>query len=153
MKHLIILIFMFCSIIMCAIPESFSVPIERVPITSFGVYSLDGRQIDKVMVGEKVTLKAKVENLQNIQQSFVYAIWITDEKGNRVHENWIDATLEPNSSSSSSISWIPMITGNYHHRIKHMGINRSSNCIFSSMECCTGGDSNPFKQGVRFCCC
>lgn len=89
------------------------VPVEKVPITSFEAHSIDGKQIDKVMMGQQVTFVSNVENTQDTNQSFVYGVWIENQKGERVFEDWIDATLEPKSSFSPSIIWSPTETGNF----------------------------------------
>ena len=89
------------------------VPFERVPISSFGIYSMEEGMLDKVEVGQKIMLRSDIENVQGIKQSLVYGVQVFDQDQVEIFADWVEVTLEPKSISSPSILWIPNDIGNY----------------------------------------
>ena len=96
------------------IPVSYAdVPFERVPISSFGIYSMEKKMLDKVEVGQQIMLRSDIENVQEIKQSLVYGVQVFDQDQAEIFADWAEITLEPKSSSSSFVSWVPDDIGNY----------------------------------------
>ncbi len=113
MKYFVILLILTSVVLISSNTNVFAVPIEKVPISSFEIYSNSSGPINEVLVGKSVDFVANITNTQNTTQSFVYAIWITNQNDERIHEDWIEASLEPKTSFTPFISWIPTDIGRY----------------------------------------
>jgi len=92
-------------------------PPERVPLSSNGIYDLEGNRLDLVNVGEQIQIQAVLANGQDMEQSLAYIVEVYDEIENQVYRSWIDATLGPNESFSPAVSWIPEKPGYYTTKI------------------------------------
>ncbi len=88
-------------------------PFERVPISSFGVYSMDENKLDKIEAGHQIMFRSDIENVQDVKQSLIYGIQVFDQDQERVFVDWVDITLEPKSIFSPSILWTPTVLGDY----------------------------------------
>lgn len=90
-----------------------SPPPERVPAASHGVYDLYGNNISRVEVDQQILISADLSNSQEVRQPLVYVVEVYDESGAQIFRGWIEAVIEPKSSFSPHVSWIPQMVGNY----------------------------------------
>lgn len=95
------------------ISDAIAAPVERVPITSFGAYSSDGKEIQEIVAGSQANLVSNATNTLDAKQSFVYGTWIAENNGTRTPIDWIETSLDAKSSSAFSIPWIPDAAGKY----------------------------------------
>jgi len=103
-----------------AIPQAFGIgapPPERVPAQSFGIYDLQGNNLELVNVGEQIQIQADLANAQDSVQSLAYIVEVYDKNEIQVFRGWIEATLEPMDAFSPAVSWIPEKPGYYKARM------------------------------------
>ncbi|MBI3254509.1 MAG: hypothetical protein HYZ55_01130, partial [Nitrosarchaeum sp.] len=103
-----------------SIPQVFAIgqpPPERAPVSSHGVYDLDGKRVEFVKVGQQVNIQADLANAQDIEQSIAYIVLIYDSNRNIVHRGSIEGVLAPNMGFTPAVSWIPEKTGYYKAEI------------------------------------
>lgn len=88
-------------------------PLERVPVSSARIMDSQGNTIDRPAVGEQVHFTSDIANGYNREQKFTWLAQILDEQNKVVSLGWIDGILNPESSFSPSVSWIPEKVGQY----------------------------------------
>ena len=104
-------------------------PPERVPASSYGIYDINGNSGEIFAVDEQIQIRADISNTQNNPQKFVYLISISDWTGRVipwVHHGELEGTLEPQSSFSPALSWIPQKPGHYKVKIAITESDRES---------------------------
>ena len=88
-------------------------PLERVPASNAHIVDLFGHSIDIPHVNEQITISSDIANQQDHEQKFAWLTQIVDEDKNTISLAWIDGTLNPETSFSPSVSWIPENEGKY----------------------------------------
>lgn len=125
-------------LVVFAVPGAFAIgppPPERVPASSHGVYDLVGNGLDQVQVGQQVLIRADLANAQDRLQPLVYVVEVYDESGNQIFRGWMDAALNPKSSFSPQVSWVPEIVGNYTAKMMVLeSLNNDSLHLSPSLE-------------------
>ena len=88
-------------------------PLERVPVTNVRLMDLSGNSVNQVILGEQIQILSDIANDQNNEQKFVWITQIGDSNREIVSLGWIDGTLNPKTTFSPSLSWIPEKEGEY----------------------------------------
>jgi len=88
-------------------------PLDRVPASNARLTDVDQNPIESPIVGKQILLASDIANQQDHTQKFVWIAQVTDEQKRIVSLSWINGTLNPESSFSSSTSWIPKREGKY----------------------------------------
>ena len=115
---IIILVISFVSIF--PISQVFGIgtpPPERVPVSVWGIYDLQGNKLELVQAGEQIQIVSDLANAQDTEQSLAYIVEVYDKDENQVYRNWIEATLGPMDSFSPAISWVTETPGYYTAKI------------------------------------
>lgn len=88
-------------------------PLERAPASYARIVDSFGNSMNSPAVGQQVQLTSDIANGSDREQKFAYIVMIQDDAGTAVSLAWIDGTLNPESSFSPSMSWIPQKEGHY----------------------------------------
>lgn len=93
-------------------------PLERAVINDERLVNLSGATLGKhIIVNQQVQITAKITNLQDQNQDFVYIVQIKDENDVVVKLGWISGSLTSYQSFSPSLSWTPKESGVYNAEI------------------------------------
>ena len=92
-------------------------PLERVPASNAHIVDLFGNTIDMPHVNEQITISSNIANQHDDEQKFAWITQIVDEDQKTVSLAWIDGTINPETSFSPSVSWIPENEGKYEATI------------------------------------
>ena len=89
-------------------------PLERAVINDERLVNLSGATLgEHIIVNQQVQITAKITNLQDQNQDFVYIVQIKDENDVVVKLGWISGSLTNYQSFSPSLSWNPKESGVY----------------------------------------
>jgi hypothetical protein len=88
-------------------------PLERVPVANVRLMDLSGNSVNQVILGEQIQILSDIANNQDNEQKFVWITQIADNSREIVSLGWIDGTLNPKTTFSPSLSWIPEKEGEY----------------------------------------
>ena len=89
-------------------------PLERAVINDERLVNLSGATLgEHIIVNQQVQITAKITNLQEETQDFVYIVQIKDENDIVVKLGWISGSLTNYQSFSPSLSWTPKESGVY----------------------------------------
>ncbi len=89
-------------------------PLERAIINDERLVNLSGTSLgEHILVNQQVQITAKITNLQDENQDFVYIVQIKDENDIVVKLGWISGSLTSYQSFGPSLSWTPKESGVY----------------------------------------
>ena len=89
-------------------------PLERAIINDERLVNLSGATLgEHIIVNQQVQVTAKITNMQEDNQDFVYIVQIKDENDFVVKLGWISGSLTKYQSFSPSLSWTPVESGTY----------------------------------------
>jgi len=89
-------------------------PLERAAINDERLVNLSGATLgEHIIVNQQVQITAKITNLQDENQDFVYIVQIKDENDIVVKLGWISGSLTSYQSFGPSLSWTPKESGVY----------------------------------------
>ena len=93
-------------------------PLERAIINDERLVNLSGATLgEHIIVNQQVQVTAKITNMQEENQDFVYIVQIKDENDFVVKLGWISGSLTKYQSFSPSLSWTPSESGVYRAEI------------------------------------
>jgi hypothetical protein len=89
-------------------------PLERTIINDERLVNLSGSTLgDHIIVNQQIQITAKITNVQEEIQDFVYIVQIKDENDIVVKLGWISGSMTKHQSFSPSLSWTPKQSGVY----------------------------------------
>lgn len=91
-----------------------SIPIvKEVKLLETRMTDQNGKPLTEINVGDKVVFRSIVSSSMDEKQEYSYIVQVKNSDGYTAALSWISGNLEPKSSQSASILWMPDESGEY----------------------------------------
>lgn len=89
-------------------------PLQRFTLTDPIIIDKNNKILEQIKTGQKIFIGAKVTNMQEKKESFVFLMQITNQSGTVMHLSHVSSSILPKQSVKALLQWTPESTGEFN---------------------------------------